>query len=233
MVKNKYNSNNLDNLANSLVAQGLLDPKALEHPRNLRNNLQATLDLYTKAVAEGYKKTLEIIAKDHGTKQAEHYRLKSLNLSSPEHQEKLQNAAREGRLMQACMEYSDDMLQTVFDIAVNLQEQKQWEDAVLVFTFLLYLCPSQSWFWYGLATCWHQSQQWDAAMYAYSMAISCDPTEIEFYRSACNCLLDTRETEKAKELLQYGIHQFESDHSKDAQENRSNLESALLYVNTL
>ena len=234
MAKKKFSRSSLKNLGNALVAQGMLEPQALDsgHIRATQDALEASLDLYTNAVAKGYRKTLEMVTANSGPDFAEQFKLKHLDLGGAEQQAKMQKATEEERLMQVCMDYSDEMLKTVFDLAIQLKEQKQWDDAVLVLTFLLYLCPAQAWFWYELASCWHTNEQWDAAMYAYAMAIDRAPKEIEFYRSACNCLLDARETEKAKELLNYGLEQFKSDRSVAAQENVLNLESALVYVNS-
>ncbi len=236
MGKAKFSNSTLKGAAQLLMDQGFIDKTALD-PKNkhaVGDLLKTCLDSYVGNVTEGYRWLLKEARGRWGAKRAQEFMIDEAALKewgTPEHMQKIAEAY--GGMKEA-LHYSDETVHSMYELAQDLVERRQWEAAAYILVFLVYVDPYECWFWESLGQCWQATEQWEAAEFAFGTAVNCDPVNTELYRSYCNCLLERGEKKKAHAVLEYGISQLrEAPKGRHTTEGIEALESALAYVESL
>ncbi len=233
-----FNSDSLSELDELFTESGILEkprqfPLSAQEQDARNEELQQTLQSYFSTVEKGYQRMLaegEKLWKEH---------LPEYVLSAPLREaindpKEFQRVMTEQGTLQKYFGYTEQQIKNIYQIIVDFQEQRHWKEAAEMLTFLLYLNPYIAAVWQGLGECWEQTQQWDDAEFAYTSAINCEPLNPECYRSTCRCLLETKQYERAEELLNYGLSLLANEPvSEETKATTETLNGALAYVQSL
>lgn len=236
MVKPKFSNSALKGAAQLLIDQGFIDPSSLDSKNKhaAGDYLKTCLESYVENVTEGYRWLLKEARGRWGAKRAREFMIDEAALKEWGTPEQMQKIAESLGGMREALHYSNETVQSVYELAQDLVERRQWEAAAYILVFLVYVNPHEGWFWEGLGQCWQATEQWEAAEFAFGTAVNCDPVNPELYRSYCNCLLERGEKKKAHAVLEYGIGRLrEAPKGRHTTEAIEALESALAYVESL
>lgn len=229
MTKSKLSNSSLKAVAEQFVEEGLIDRELLD-PKNrhsAQDLLKSCLESYMETVVNGYRYALGEVQKRWGNTRLPEFMITDEMLEAL-------NNSKEAGVVREKLHFLDDAIDTIFELAEDLKERRQWDEAISIYVFLIYLDPFISWFWHGLAECWQEVNQWQSAQFAYATAVNCDSTNPYFYQSLCSCLLEMGEREKAQTALQYGLKLLhEQPKSRDKKQAIDQLEEALIYVQSL
>ncbi len=97
--------------------------------------------------------------------------------------------------------YSDDEIEAVYNVAYNLYQQHQYEDAKKLFTFLVLHEHADSRFSIGLGGCYQLMGQYDKAIIIYSTAAVIDATNPMPAFHACECYMALKDWDNAKKAV--------------------------------
>lgn len=238
MFNPEFKEEAVDNLLVTFFEEGFMGsirpPSTEEEKKKLRQAVQTCLQYYFGTVEKGYLQVLEETKKSWTEAKIKEFTLSDLTLERLKDPAELKKINEEHPVLQTYLHYSDDLIREVFSIAGDLTERREWEQAVAVVVFLIYLNPYIAEFWEGLGQCWEQASQWDTAEFAYERAIQCAPANPEFYRSACQCLLEQKNYPRAEEILNEGLaYLSEQPSDPNITEATELLTAALAYVNDL
>ena len=111
--------------------------------------------------------------------------------------------------IQKAIGYTDPMMLLLYQIAVDLSENKSHDESVAAFKFLCILNPYIAPFWIGLGVSQVQQQDFEGAIKSYERAIEVDPTNIQGYLYAIKYYLDNKGPQKARQILDGGLQQAE------------------------
>lgn len=235
-ITNKIPSNILQQAADLLIEQGLLDPYSLpkhgKHPE--RDAVKTLLETSSDTVKLGYNRLLDTLRKRHGDAKAAEFARdpkKNVLLNNPKSYEEW--LERQGT-MQEFFQYTGSQMREMYETAMDLFEERDIDASASIYIYLIYLNPHVGWFWQGLGDCWTEKQQWPSAQQTYAIAIGMDPTNIEFYHSAVKSFLETHDHEGAIHLLQNGIDALKQ-HSPTQKERQAiqELEAGIDHIHSL
>lgn len=235
MFQPDLNAENLDYLLESFVEEGLIEPPILPtseaEKKAMTQGIHQCLQFYFGTVEKGYHRVLEETKQRWNEIRVQEFTLSESALEQLKDPSELVKINQQHPTLQAYFHYSDDLVRDIFTIAVHLAERKEWDDAVAVLVFMVYLNPYIAECWENLGHCWEQTEQWGAAQFAYEKAIEAAPTNPQFYRSACQLLLEQKKYQRAKDILQGGLAFIQQQPASIKMNQAIHLlESALAYV---
>lgn len=102
----------------------------------------------------------------------------------------------EGKTLQDIIGYSHETMEKFYRAARGLFEQKRFREAADAFVFLTTVNPCVHNYWVALGMSEQSTEEYEAALLAYSMAMVTDPADpLPYYHAAlCTYLLGDRES---------------------------------------
>lgn len=98
-----------------------------------------------------------------------------------------QKMALEDAIPQKQLNVSDDLLKLYYSAAADLLNEKNWKDARDAFLFLTFLNPNYQNFWLGLGIAEQAMGSFNAALIAYLLAETIDPTNLAVHTNTYQC----------------------------------------------
>jgi hypothetical protein len=152
-------------------------------------------------LSEGYRIIREALSQTHSKEEMEPYLLKDEIFQ----EDRFNQALEEKGSLQGAIGYSDEMCSNIFKLAIQLQEEKRFEESRKALLFLLMLKPFNSTIWMGFGRAYQGEQLPKEALYAYLVAINCAPFKLEPYAQAIHFCLSTQQGNEAMRIVEYGI----------------------------
>ncbi len=233
-----YDQEELEELADQIVDQGLMEPsRPLPDSSDSKlakgQVIYSCLQSYFGTIEMGYLQLLDEVKAKWGEIRLPEFTLSPASLEKLKDLVKFQQIAKDSTL-QTYLHWPDSLMLEAFTLATNLQERREWNKAIALLVFLLYLNPYLTGLWQSLGSCWEQENQAEAAQFAYQSAINCEPSNIEVYRDACRYLIEQRDYSNAESLLQYGLEQLSQEPQDDENATKKTVINALLsYIQSL
>ena len=233
----EFKDENLTQLLDGLIGEGWLEPSRAssdEAKKTANRAAQTCLDFYFQTVEKGYQRVLEEAKNPWTEIKAQEVILPVTSLARLKNPLEFAKIKEKYSSLQAYFNYSDELIQNIFLMATKLGERCEWDDAIAMMIFLLYLNPYIPECWQFLGVCWEQTSQWGAAQVAHEMAIQQGPLNPEFYRSACIFLLEQKNYDRAEEILNEGLITLNKQAASPAiAEAKELLTAALVYVESV
>ncbi|MFQ5730300.1 MAG: tetratricopeptide repeat protein [Waddliaceae bacterium] len=120
----------------------------------------------------------------------------------------------EGKPMQELFGFTNEVMAEFYETAKSILEQKRHEEAIDVFVFLTTMNPYISDFWMGLGMAHQHNKSYDDALFSYSVAFTLEGRDIFPYILAAQCCLETKDFDKAIEILETAEH-YAEEHSEE------------------
>lgn len=158
---------------------------------------------------------------------AKDFQLEDSALDAVLRAEVLAHQPEEGTLPQDELGYSDEMLVMLYQIAVDLSQEKQHDEAVAAFTFINALNPHVAVFWIGLGVAHAYQQDFPAAAKAFAKAIQVDPSNTDGYMYAVKLQLDLKDKDAARRIIDDGRQRADHADNPDDWSEFLELASAL------
>ncbi|MDP1834576.1 MAG: hypothetical protein Q8K75_01490 [Chlamydiales bacterium] len=195
-MKKLFKASSLKGINDWMLDEGLLenDPE--------RKALRQPLEEFTTNIAAGYRSLVEKDKK---------FTLPDAQVKKLKNPEKASDLWSEHVVLQGIMGITPDIMTEMFEHACDLDHEKRHGEAINVLWYLIYLNPYVGWFWHQLGRCWEVINENEHAIYAYSVAINCEPFAADLYRDAVRCLLNSREVDRALALLEFSIQRIKID----------------------
>lgn len=199
----------------------------------LKNNLSTSLSSYGNAYQNGYKIVINRIAnKKEGEEQKKFYIPGNLE-KTVKNQDDFYDLLEKKEVLQAVFNYTGEMMSEVYELGVNLRQEKKQKESADVFVFLITLNPYVCSFWQGLGKAWQEQEKYEDALHAYTTSINCDPYRIGSYRDAVRCCLDDKNYDNALAILNHGLEAVDVAADEEAfKDFKKNLEAMKAYVET-
>lgn len=150
-------------------------------------------------VQNGYK----VITNKLNIKDIDNYLFTEQRISILDDEELVYERLNNGENYQNLLNYSDEMMATMYNAIIDLYETKQYEDCIQAVKFLIFLNPYVSIFWGTLGNFLVAVNQTENALKAYEMSIATDYTNLERYEIAadfCNTIKNHEEERNIWEL---------------------------------
>jgi tetratricopeptide (TPR) repeat protein len=112
----------------------------------------------------------------------------------------------------------NDLLLTMYGIALHFFDDKKFEEAQNVLVFLTFLNPYFTTLWLAQGLVQEEMQKPDVAIESYKMAIIADPEDIEGYKNCIRCLLDAGRIGEAHTVADVGLQSAEGLPAEFSQE---------------
>ena len=172
--------------------------------------LKKLLDDYSAAISKGYHLVMHEISSDPVKKyQINDFRIDTHIIKQMRNAEDACRLLQEHGVLQGVLGISGEAMGDMYAIAHNLYEQKKYDQASWVLQYLLFLNPYICFLWQALGRCTQALRQWDESLWAFGVAINCDPREQETYRLAVEACLELKDYEKAREFVQTGLDRYQ------------------------
>lgn len=117
----------------------------------------------------------------------------------------------EGILFQDAFGFSEEQMKDFYHFARRLCEEERFQDASDVFLVLTALNPYVCHFWLGLGLCDKVAQNYDIALYDYSMAVAVDRGNPYPYYNIADCYKRLGEENLSREFINLCIERCEGD----------------------
>ncbi len=105
----------------------------------------------------------------------------------------------------------DASLNTIEDIAISYYRSRRYEEAAVIYGFILQVNPNRPTAWRGLGACAHAQKGYDIALRCYQAAFHWNPADVisKVYAGECLCMLGDKAA--GLKLLQAVIEQGSED----------------------
>lgn len=103
--------------------------------------------------------------------------------------------------IQELLEVSDETINLYYKAALQLLEEKRWEDAADAFLFLILLSPWVHNYWIGAGIADQSQGKFNDAIHYYTMAELTDPKDPILHANSFQCHVALKEMEAAKNSL--------------------------------
>jgi type III secretion system low calcium response chaperone LcrH/SycD len=100
---------------------------------------------------------------------------------------------------------SNATIEALYQAARHLYEQQHYQEAAAAFSVLCVLCPKAHTFWIGLGNSEYFSQNYDAALVAYAMAIQANPRDPTPHFFSAHCYEKKGEKQYAVNALELAL----------------------------
>jgi len=135
----------------------------------------------------------------------------------------LMKQLEEGKPLQELFGFTNEVTVEFYETAKNILEQKRFEDAINAFTFLTTLNPYISDFWLGLGMAQQRNNNYDEALFSYSVGFTLEGRKIFPYILAAQCCMEVKDFERAHEVIdmaaKYADEQAEEEDTKQLKED--------------
>lgn len=123
--------------------------------------------------------------------------------------------------MQSTLDYSDEMLLSLYSLASLYYDQKQYHDSLLIYTFLSELNPEISSFWIGMGLAFEGNEELAKAMEAFEKAIQSEPLNFLPYLGLIRC---------SEKLHDFNKATFWLENAKESEKFKSEAKASLEYI---
>lgn len=106
---------------------------------------------------------------------------------------------------QTLLEFSDDTIESIFNIAVIKHRELKYEDSLSLFILLLTLIPENSDYWYRAGMVAYECKKYELALDFYSVVSSLDPLFIAPWIFSSECYLKLNSQVQAKSACEEAI----------------------------
>ena len=109
--------------------------------------------------------------------------------------EQFRDAIHDGKSLQEMIGYSDELMQKLYESALEVFNEKRYREAADGFLFLTTLNPYVYAYWLGLGMSEQLLEEYEQAILAYECASSCETQNPapHYYLAACHLLLNEKE----------------------------------------
>lgn len=129
-------------------------------------------------------------------------------------EEVLMQHLEDGKPLQDLFGFTDETTVEFYEAAKNILEQKRFVDAINAFTFLTTINPYISDFWLGLGMAQQNNEDYDPAIFSYSVAFTLDGRKIFPYVIAAQCCIEHKDYDRALEIIDQAA-QYAEEHEED------------------
>jgi len=138
---------------------------------------------------------------------------------------------KEGRPLQQLFGFSNETTVEFYEAAKSILEQNRYEDAINAFTFLTTLNPYISDFWLGLGMAHQQNNDFDKAIYAYSVGFKLKGGKIFPYSLAAQCCMEIKDYEQALKIMEQAeIYAEEHAEEEDTRKLKKDAKKGRRYI---
>ena len=110
---------------------------------------------------------------------------------------------------------SDDTLEALYQAAKQLYEQQHYHEATALFGILSFFNAKQPIFWIGLGSCEYFCHHYEAALFAYGMAMHANPNDPAPHLYSCRCFEELKQIDNALNALNLALFLIKGDESKN------------------
>lgn len=135
---------------------------------------------------------------------------------------------------QELFSYTPKMMREIYDLGHSFYTDREFDKSIDIFTFLILLNPTVSYFWKLLGRSYEGKRDFAHASYAFNCAINCNLRSLTGYQDAVRCYIEHKDFENALQILDFGLSVVKLDNnSASSKELKKGLEAMKLYVTRL
>lgn len=112
--------------------------------------------------------------------------------------------------------FSKEAVHEFYQTSRSLFEQKRFQDALNAFTFLVYLNPNCSTYWFGLGMSAQMEHEWTQALQCYIIVRKFEPLNMKNWVFMCRCYKELGDLESAELAIEDAIQIFSEAGEKQA-----------------
>ncbi len=128
---------------------------------------------------------------------------------------------RQGGTFQDLYGVTDNAMEVKYEYAFNLLKQKDYEQALSIFHYLVSLNPYQKKYWMGLGSCQLNQGDHTNAVESYTMSSLIDPNDPTPYLFASYSYLALGQSQEAIQSLHLAVEVAKKDHAYRALEDQA------------
>ncbi|MGA8164312.1 MAG: tetratricopeptide repeat protein, partial [Waddliaceae bacterium] len=174
-----------------------VEQKERELHDTYKHDLEEAIAAYKNSIASGVKlllKRFEKSSSDQGIIDRDKVidRIKNCDLSKE---------MESGKSLQEIFGFSHEDMQLFYSYAINLYEDKQYDDCQALFLTLTCINPMYEKLWYGLASVMQAKEQFTEASTTWEISLAFNPNNPETYFHLAECLTHSEQYKEAREVL--------------------------------